>query len=550
MTFKDETEALKFLKKHTKHTLDWVTIAKENKEEAEALIYGVNYKKFLVNEIEYLESAAKRLVRAKYSRPVTDLFVRVGRLLDNVFSANGTIKQINGLKDNQKVELEKHLSQIKGGQSLGKWMEDVWIKTLHVDPNGITYLKYDSDLGIDPYPEYVPINNIRYYLSDGRKCDYIVFEPKAIIVDGKDTGNKKWTIVDDKNVYTFIEEKEIFIMESISEHLFDSTPVVINSADKDFDTELRYSPYSVIFEPAKAYGGKLSRLSSYENLQGFPKSYALTAPCNSCGGRKLDDQSNVCQSCKGSGEQGNDVANEIRLRIPDFNSGESFIPSDSIGGFISPALEYAAQEEQSLDRLENSIFFTQWGNQSSSEAVRTATETIIDAQPTEQRLSWYASNVEDVESMIVDMTANHMFVRNAQDEKVSTIIYSRDYIIASLNAVTLEYQTSKEKGDNYVILDDKFKKVLRTTYKGNGRGFNRALKKAFTEPYIHLTIEQVKDVYGSEQAKKKGLFNEWYDLLTEAELDNKTIIELKKEYNDWFEDWIESNKEPEPEETK
>lgn len=550
MTFKDETEALKILKKHTKHTLDWVTIAKENKEEAEALIYGVNYKKFLVNEIEYLESAAKRLVRAKYSRPVTDLFVRVGRLLDNVFSANGTIKQINGLKDNQKVELEKHLSQIKGGQSLGKWMEDVWIKTLHVDPNGITYLKYDSDLGIDPYPEYVPINNIRYYLSDGRNCDYIVFEPKAIIVDGKDTGNKKWTIVDDKNVYTFIEENEIFRIESISEHLFDSTPVVINSADKDFDTELRYSPYNVIFEPAKAYGGKLSRLSSYENLQGFPKSYALTVPCSSCGGQKLDDKGNVCQSCKGSGEQSNDVANEIRVRIPDFNSGESFIPSDSIGGFISPALEYAAQEEQSLDRLENSIFFTQWGNQSSSEAVRTATETIIDAQPTEQRLSWYASNVEDVESMIVDMTANHMFVRNAQDEKVSTIIYSRDYIIASLNAVTLEYQTSKEKGDNYVILDDKFKKVLRTTYKGNLRGLNKALKKAFTEPYIHLTIEQVKDVYGSEEAKKKGLFNEWYDLLTEAELDNKTIIELKKEYNDWFEDWIESNKEPEPEETK
>lgn len=544
MKFQDDNEALKVLKLHVDNTPDWVILARDQKEEAEALIYGENYIEFLVNEIEHLESKAKRKVRAKYSRPVTDLFVRIGRLLDNIFSASGTIKNINGLNDTEKERLEKHLSQIKGGMSLGQWMEDVWIKTLHVDANGITYLKYDTDLGIDPYPEYIPIDRIRYYLSDGRSVDYIVFEPKSIIVDGKDTGNKKWTIVDDVSIYVFIQEKDSFTLDSKSDHLFDNVPVIINSNDKDFETELRYSPYDPIFPTSKTYGSKLSVLDSYDRLQGFPKSWALTSACSSCGGRKLNDEGGECGACHGSGESGNDVANEVRIRLPDTNNGEALINGANIGGFISPDLAYITKAEESLDRLENSMFFTQWGNQSSSEAVRTATETIIDEQPTEQRLGWYASQVETVEAMIVDLTANQMFTRNATDEKVSIIIYSRDFIIASLNAVTVEYQTSKTAGDNAVILDDKFSKVLLTTYQNNKKGLDIANKKAHIEPYIHLTIEQVLEVYKSKQAQKKGLFNQWYSLLTPVKLE-KDVETLREDYNTWFEDWLTVNEEPE-----
>ena len=547
MKFQDESEALARLKRHTDNTPDWVTLARDQKEEAEALIYGVDYIRFLVNEIEYLESKAKREVRAKYSRPVTDLFVRISRLLDNIFSASGTIKSIHGLDDTKKDQLEKHISQIKGGQSLGQWMEDVWIKTLHVDPNGITYLKYNTTLKLDPFPEYIPIDRIRYYLSNGRNVEYIVFEPKAVFVDGKDTGNKKWTIVDDLSIYVFIQEKDSFTLDSKSDHLFDVTPAIINSNDKDFETELRYSPYDPIFPTSKTYGSKLSVLDSYDRLQGFPKSWALTSACSSCGGRKLNDEGGKCNTCHGSGESGNDVANEVRIRLPDTNNGEALINGANIGGFISPDLAYIEKAEDTLDRLENSMFFTQWGNQSSSEAVRTATETIIDSQPTEQRLGWYATQVETVESMIVDLTANQMFTRDATDEKVSSIIYSRNYIIASLNAVTVEYQTSKEAGDNFVILDDKFDKVLLTTNKNNRRGYDVDRKKAFTEPFVHYTVEQVLEVYGQKQAQKKGLFNQWYSLLTPDKLD-KDIKTLREDYNTWFEEWLTANEEPEPEE--
>lgn len=540
MVFNNEDEIIDYLKSQQKAT-EWVNIARENEAQLKALIDGKNFKKLLIHNIEHLEDPKKFKARLKYSRSTKDFFERLLRLTDNVFSANGTTKRYN-LKENQEKELVSHLHNIRGGKSLDYWLEAVWMKVYHSDPNGIVFLEYMSDL-VKPFPTYKSISAIRHYISNGQKCEVLLFEPKEIKNEkGDDTNKKEWRLVDDVYEYIVIQEDDIYTIVEQNEHLFAAVPAVINSDIEEIGTEIRLSPIQPIVELVKEYAGDYSVFVNYKKLQGFPKHYKIVPPCSSCGGTKLNDQGGQCGKCNGTGKNlTNDVTDEIHLRLA--QEGETQLSGDSIAGFINPSIEMLDKFTEALQQLEDSAFLTHWGNISSTKSNATATEIIIDTQPTIQRLNKYADTTEDVEKMLTEYIANHMFVRTKDEENIASINLGRNYIISSLTAVTTEYQDSKEKGDNDVILDDKFKKVLLTQYKNDEIGLMRALNKARVEPYLHYSIEQVKDIYGDKEAQKKGLFHDWWETLTKDQQEGDAF-QLKEQFNQWF-DSLETTTETE-----
>ena len=532
MVFKDKEQVYKFIEANEK-VHKWVSDAREYHKRLLALIDGEGFKKLLVNRVEHLEGTLEAIARDKYARSIKDFYERLLRLTDNIYSSTGGVKRYENLTTTQQEQLEGHLHNIKGGRTLEAWLESFWLVVYHQDPNGIIFLEYDSEKDIKPQPTYKSINIIRNYKSNGQTLENLIFEP----IDLKD-GVKQWYVVDDKFFYTVNQTGTNYSLqeEGTFEHHFGIVPAVINSDIEHIGYDKRLSPVDKVVELSEEYGRDLSVKTIYKFQQGFPKHWRYAAPCVTCHGIGKDGNNLSCSSCSGTGELfRSDVTHEHRLTIPE--EGESVIAPAS--GFVTPDLDFLADARIELKELEDTATFTHWGAVVNTEQVATATEIVINTQPVTMRLNKYADVAENVETLLTEMIANHMFLDKAKDKKVASISYGRNYIIESINAVLTRYEEAKEKGDNATILDRLYQEYLLGKYKSDNVGLQIAITKSKVEPYIHYTVEQINEISGSKEAQKKILFDDWWK--TVSSFDQTSDI-LKAQFNTWFKDQYEEPK--------
>ena len=189
MIFENQEQLFNFIRANQK-VPKWIDDARVYHKRLLALIDGEGFNDLLINKIEHIENTQKAIARKKYARSIKDFYERLLRLTDNVYSATGGVKRYENLTDSQTEELQKHLSDVKGGKSLEGWLESVWLTVYHQDPNGIVFLEYSSDLDIKPFPTYKSINTIRNYTSNGVTLENLLFEPKDL-----DGGVKQWYVV-------------------------------------------------------------------------------------------------------------------------------------------------------------------------------------------------------------------------------------------------------------------------------------------------------------------------------------------------------------------
>jgi hypothetical protein len=514
----------------------WVDFARGYTKELFALIDGEGFSD-LLEKIEHIEGDQKSIARRKYARSIQDMFERLSRLTDNVYSSTGTTKRYD-LSDSQSEELQTIISQIRGGGSLEKWLEYNWLQLYHLDPNGVIFLEYTE--GLNPYPTYKSINVIQDYMPNGQKVEYLLFSPKDL-----EDGKKEWRLVDEVWDYCVIQEGDsIRINEERSfMHEFGCVPAVINSnLNKIGNDFIRLSPYHKIIEIAKEYGRDLSIKTIYKFLQGFPKHWRYTAPCSSCHGTgKVGED--VCKTCNGTGESHrNDVTDEIRLNLPELDEP---VLAPNVAGYVAPDLATWERFNEELALLEDTMTQTHWGTVIKTEGIATATEAVLDTQPAIQRLNKYSDVAESVETMLTEMVANHTFTDKNKTESIASINYGRNFIIESLGTVLERYQASKAAGDNATILDKQYSEYLMTKYKSDPVGLSIAQLKSEVEPYLHYTSEQVQEIMGEEEAQKKVLFEDFWKTLLSYEQTAETLI---NQFNVWF----EANKpqvEPTPETT-
>lgn len=489
-----------------------------------ALVDGEGFKDLLISRIEHIEGSDKAIARKKYARSITDFFERLLRLTDNVYSSTGGNRHYDNLSDSDKETLTKHLSNIRGGQSLDSWLEQTWLKTYHQDPNGIIFLEYDAKKGIKPFPTYKSINTIRNYIPNGQGLELLLFEPVKL-----EDGKKQWYVVDDVKFYTVVQDGESLYLVDEFEHEFGTVPAIINSNIEHIGYEKKLSPIDKVVELSEEYARDLSVKTIYKFQQGFPKHWRYASVCPSCHGTGKDGEGNTCGDCSGTGEiLRGDVTNEDRLTIPE--ADESVIAPGS--GYVNPSLEYLADARIELKELEDTATFTHWGAVIDTESVATATEVVINTQPITMRLNKYADVAENVERWLTEMIANNMFLSKAKDLKVSSISYGRNFIIESSEALLSRYQTAKENGDNSTVLDRVYHEYLLSKYKSDELGLSQAIVKSKVEPYLHFTAEQVQTLMNQEEAQRKILFDDWWKGLNDY---RKTTEQLKAEFNAWFE---------------
>jgi len=534
MVFKDEQQIFNYIRAN-QQTDKWVTDARAYHKRLLALIDGDGFKDLLINKIEHIEGTQKAIARKKYARSIKDFYERLLRLTDNVYSSTGGVKRYENLTDAQKEELEEHLHSIKGGQTLESWLESIWLTVYHQDPNGIIFLEYNSELDIKPQPSYKSINTIRNYVSNGQTLEVLLFEPKAL-----NDGIKQWYIVDDERFYTVNQSNESFVIDEDGtfEHQFGIVPAVVNSDIEHIGYDKRLSPVDKVVELSEEYARDLSVKTIYKFQQGFPKHWRYASLCPSCHGTGKDGQGSTCGDCNGTGELfRGDVTNEDRLTVPE--EGDSVIAPGS--GYVNPSLEYLADTRIELKELEDTATYTMWGTVVQTQSQATATEIIANLQPVSKRLNKYSDVAQRMESLLTEMIANNLFITKPKDEKVASISYGRNFVLETVDTVLERYETSKEAGDNATILDRLYQEYLLTKYKSDNVGLQVAITKSKVEYYLHYTVEQIQEVFGSKEAQRKVLFDDFWKTVTNFDQNSET---LRNQYNAWFNTKYEPPVEP------
>ena len=531
MKFTNE-EAIKVIKKHEGVSVK-VNKLREDTKELYALINGDSFADNLISRIEHIEGDKKAIARKKYSRDVQDLFERLFQPLENIFYATGGNKVYDIKDERVKKDFLKQINNIKDSNTLSHWIQNIGIKLAHLDPNGLMFMEYTTEYRKEIYPTYKSIYDIRHYESRGQLVEYVLFEPEQ---DAENKGIKYWRFVDDNEDRLFIQDGDVFSLDSERsfKHPFTEVPALINSNLIKIGADYRISPINVILGLVKEYARDQSIKTIYKFLQGFPIHWRYVTECEECKGVGHTEKG-TCSSCDGRGYlQKSDVTDMVTLPVP--VEGQQTL--DRIGGFESPDLETWTQYNDEQQILERIAIITFWGTPLNSLETfggrKTTTEVLFNKQPIENRLNKYADYCEFLEWKMSDWVLRFIDVQYADNEQKITINYGRNYVIEPSDTILARYEEAKGKQENDVILDNLFKQYLQATYRTNPIELAENILKSEVEPYLHQSLKDVLDVFGQLEAQRKVLFSKWWSTLKQSDL-MKTKEQLIAQYDVWFE---------------
>jgi hypothetical protein len=135
-----------------------------------------------------------------------------------------------------------------------------------------------------------------------------------------------------------------------------------------------------------------------------------------------------------------------------------------------------------------------------------------------------------VEWWLTELAANFYYEAKEKNKNIAVISYGRNYIIEPLEVLLNRYEKSKAAGSNTAILDKELAEWLCSKYKTDPIGFEEESKRLFIEPFLHYTVEQVKDIYGVTEAKKKMIFEKWWRNEAEKNKEAEDLIPVFNEY--------------------
>jgi hypothetical protein len=528
MVFENEEQVIALIKENLK-TCDWIKQARDKHKVYNALVNGVDFHEVLINRIEKIESADRAEARKRYSKDIRDMFKRVMKPRLSVFNASGGSVRDELTESTLKDRFEKSISHFRGQKSIKKYLSENFFDKLDIDPNGVIFLEYILDKKI--YPTYKSIDSIRKYRSNGQLVEYIIFEPQKVNKEGR--SYEVWRVVDDVKDYRIKKEGDVYevIEELTFEHPFGKVPCAILSDIEITGTELRKSPLDEVEELSKEYARDKSILTIYKFQHGFPRHWRYIKECRACHGTGKNGQ-DICGHCDGKGEiRRNDITDVTTLALP---REDDQIVTPNVEGFTSPDLETWRKYEESLVEQEDRIFSTSWGTQRVREAQNeTATGRFIDVQPVMTRLDSYTDNVEWVHNMLADWVENWVY-NNREKESEYHVTYGRRFIIESPDTVIEKYSDARSKGDPVTILDKLLDEYILSKYQNNPDLLSEMQKKKDVEPYIHQSIKEVADIFGSEEAYKKALFVDFWEQADKT----KDTQDLKRE----FESYVNQNR--------
>ena len=487
-------------------------------------VLGIGLDEYIVR-INSFENDDQYAVRKKYGRSNRDLFERLCRPIDKVFSARGGSVYYN-LPKNEDESFKQVLRNVENGLSLRKWIQQYWEKAYEVDPMGLVFVEID-ERG-EAYPVYKSTASIYDYRLNGRRLDYVVFDTG----EKTEAGNRIFRVVDDaRDVRVSYDGASISELDSFT-NWFGYVPAMINSDIPVFGTEMYQSPLNNVIELADEYLRETSVKSVYKLMHGFPKSWKYGMACDKCNGTGFDG-GETCPSCKGTKVRlKTDVSDSIILPVPEANDPKI---APDVAGYISPDIVAWAHMSDELKELENLMFETLWGTHQLEQAENnTATGKFIDTQPVNEKLSDFSAAAEKIETFITDCIGQYFY---AAAYKGASVNYGRRFTIESPDTIWEKYDIARKNMSPVSALDALLREYLYAKYENNSLELIRELKKIDLEPFIHYSPVNVQSLQIAEiDYIKKVYFTEWSKTVTENEWIYSPVETLNTKFNTWIQE--------------
>lgn len=499
-----------------------------------------------IERMEHFEKPELLAIRKKYTRSNKDMFSRLHRPIDKVWTARGG-SVYYGVPDNQAKRLKAALSNVEHGYNIRKWLEVFWMAPYHYDPMGLIFMEIGNG---ETYPTYKSVNDVYDYQLSGRRVEYVVFKTDQKIDKvkaGQAIQLPVYRVVDDAFDYlvTWDGENYSVINKQTYPNYFQRVPATIISDIYDPIRGHYISPDDAIIEIADQYLKEGSVLNVFKNYFGFQQKWAYKAPCKSCQGTGYMG-GEECRSCGGGGWQvTSDVSEIIGLPFP--SNKEDAIVAPDVAGFIYPDVATWDKQDSSIEALYDLAYATKWNPdhkikqnpvKNGGDQQQTATEVVFDEQPKIEALNKYADAAEDMEKFITDCIGNFLFNFTYPGADIN---YGRRYIIESPDQLLDKLQKLIQGGASAEITMDAAIDYYHSKFQGDSVQLSLALKLLQVEPLPFYTIVQAKAILPQDEYNKKVYYNFWRQEYTNDMLIGPSAKELRQQLADYTAQKIGAN---------
>lgn len=521
--------------------------------------------KSIVTLMDYFEDDQKKNLRQKYTRSNVDLFERIHRPIDKVFRAKGG-SLVYDMQATAQQDFTAYLSNIRNGMNLRKWIQMVALPAFQIDPMGIVFIEVDDQRDgtgkQQPYPTYKSTGDIYDYKINGRKLEYVILKlsknelsayQTSFISQGIDlpNGSEKllqklglsqerarfYRVVDDISDRIIAWDGEgdgsvKIVEEMYLPNYFMTVPALIVSDIVNYNSDQFMSPDQKIVELANDYLTDCSVFNIWKKLHGFPKAWRYRSVCSTCQGQGTY-QGRECPDCKGTTYRKNSTPrDEIIVPIPE--DGAAKMP-EQWGGYITPDIEGWELMTDEMDRLEDLMYFTQYGTSRQMKpgspqpagGPATATEIYSDLQSMIDRLDDYREWGQCMETFVVNLCGQ---LRYQSAYRGCSLVWGNRFALESPDVLEEKYLAARSKGAPQATLDGLLRDYYDSRYATNPMDHQKAMKLMKVEPWTHLTIQQVQLLSGATQLDKiaKAYFSEWISTMDDMDILKKQVPVLRQ----------------------
>ena len=490
----------------------------------------------------------------KIATPQTpDLFAQFRRYYARIFEADGYA--INFTFGDRYTELEKdakdYLDKCWNGLSLKEFMLREWSRFNDEEPNAVIVMETpveNSELP-EPFPKVYSWERIEEIRRGPGGIKYLVL---------------KWTDTTFRVIDRFSDG--IFRKEKAGGY----TP--ITKIDRDGDEVADVIYHNLGFVPAilcgqydlsrkadgavtNQYHWGLLRAPKFQDLcndhdmtvkyHAFPIGYAYGSNCRACEGRgtrvypgktlEVD-----CHICHGSGEvpfASTGPKEMVKLPMPQNVGFDTPMPAlhAPIGYAERPIELISKQQELKLDgRKEIEIAVMGAPGIFERKGTNTATESLLDYQPVQDRLNDFADRAEAVEEFLTKTICTIRYnttvltvvgeIREPAIRFVSVDVhYGRKYRLRGVEQIALDYEIKKKAGLPTFVLEAELREMIETKWEYNPSEKARALYMLEIEPFPAYSLSEVVALQQSadRDLKVKQYLDVW---IKEIEAEKDVLI--------------------------
>jgi hypothetical protein len=484
--------------------------------------------------------------REKYTKSNKDIFSRLIRPMDKVFTARGGSLYYNLSEANEKKAANLS-NNIRNGISVRKYVETQWKIQSLADPFGCMLMEMmpaqeariaKSEGMSFVYPTYQSVDNIFEEKPKGNRFEYLILNvSKSEKVSlGLEKDETYYRVIDDAFDYIVKKkDEEVTIIQTLTmPNYFGEVPALRNSDIASYyDDSVFLSFFDEVIELADQYLLDGSVKIIHKFLHGFPKYAEFASECPECLGHGKA-HGEPCKKCGGTGKMPMTKPSDAMLLDRPTKDEHPVYPKD-IAAYISPDKTYHEISTADAKMLEDAMFATAWGTQSvvktqglsqPNESPKTATEIVDDAKPEAARLNVISEMAEKRHKFILDYTVKLNLSLPAYHG--ASVNYGRRYLLESADAMWRRYQDARTKKAPITVLDAMLNEFYESNYQSDTVGLSIAKKLIYVEPFVHYNAAELQLLnVGDDTYKCKLFYSEWLAEKSEAELLVSDIAALK-----------------------